>query len=388
MKKSLKKLALVSMSAITLGAVAPSISIFAQEESETTVETMADDTMSEETTIEEEEADASPLQKALEDIVKKYEEEYPEVGINRITIQPLEEDEDKEESEDLSVTLESEMDMSEETDETSDEEMTNEAMSDEEMVEVDPFEITIEGTDEKASEEVTVSYDARTGEEIPEEDDMMSEAEEGMDDMMSEAEEGMDDMSSEVEEGMDDMMSEESDGETTTEDAMSQEPMATIEFDQLASFDEIKAAAEEEAGMGEALEFVYSVNEETNVTEVAVFVYENTEEPTEGKMKTITLDATTLEVLKVEGSEDEEATDSEGNEVAAPKEGNGENQETSTEEKSEESTSEESKETTKEGEEKETTEEKAEETTKEKAEETTKEDSAKEPGELTTSTEK
>ncbi|MGF3183142.1 hypothetical protein ACQV2W_05165 [Facklamia sp. P12934] len=351
MKKSFKKLVLISMSAITLGAIAPTVSIFAQEDSETTVDSMIEDSM-EETTVEEDEEEVSPMQKALEEIVKKYQEDYPEVGINRIIIQPLEEDEE----DDLSVKVESEMGMA---DDESEEEMTQDEMSDEEMTEdemdeVDPFKITIEGTDEEAMEDVTVSYDARTKEEIPEDEneveDRMSEAEDTMDDMMSDAEDAMDDMMSDAEDAMDDMMSDNEESESDTEEEMSDEPLATIDFEDLAGFDEIKEAAEEEAGMGEALEFVYSVNEETDVTEVAVFVYENTEEPTEGKMMTITLDATTLEVLKVEGSEVEEAVDSEGNAVTSPQESNNggqdapSNEETTTEESEghEETTTEES----------------------------------------------
>lgn len=347
MRKSLKKLAMITVSAFTLAAVAPTFPAFAQDGDDATVEeslmedeeTFEMETTEEADSLEMEEAEPSELQVALEDIIAAFEADYPEVGITQVKVEPLEDMEDDMEG-DLSPSADipSVDELEEETTETEDglvgsagdlggedlevdlEEDSDEMdMLDEETSEEDPlamdeeteeaFEITIEGEDTETNEIVSISYDSTTGEELPEMEDDLGLGDEVN---VSEAETDLvEDTVDGLEEDTDlfDGSEEETEVDTLedTDDSMMEEP-SYLEFDQYADFDEVKETAEMEVPFGEAREYVLSINETNDQAEWEVTIHEDIEFPEEGRQAVVTLDAMTLEVLSVTGDIEIEET--------------------------------------------------------------------------------
>lgn len=372
MKKAImKKLTLVTLSTISLSAALPSSPIFAQEDMTTTMEAANLEDQQEDQEVEE----ASDLQKALEAALEQFKKDYPDVNISRLVVQPQEE---SEEADDLGQSMEEETAVEgEEAVETTTYE-ENEVDSIETISgDQDPYKISIEGLDGQ-EQAVEVAYDSITGEEIQDQDitDMMGEADEAVEvtdeaaDLSQEAEEMVEGAEEAVSSEVEDILGEDS----STED-LSQEP-AYLDFDAYKTFDEIKEAAEKEAGFGQALEFTYSINEETNKAEVEVVVYEDPENPLEGQQAQITFDPETLEILKVEGTM-EEGSDSQEMTPPATSQPTTEGEETTTESKEgEEKDKESSEESSQESEEssEETSEESTESTATEESKETTKAD--------------
>lgn len=371
MKKAMKKLTLVTLSTISLSAALPSSPIFAQEDMTTTMEAANLEDQQEDQEVEE----ASDLQKALEAALEQFKKDYPDVNISRLVVQPQEE---SEEADDLGQSMEEETAVEgEEAVETTTYE-ENEADSIETISgDQDPYKISIEGLDGQ-DQAVEVAYDSITGEEIQDQDitDMMGEADESVEvtdeaaDLSQEAEEMVEGAEEAVSSEAEDLL-----GEDSSAEDLSQEP-AYLDFDAYKTFDEIKEAAEKEAGFGQALEFTYSINEETNKAEVEVVVYEDPENPLEGQQAQITLDPETLEILKVEGTM-EEGSDSQEMTPPATSQPTTEGEETTTESKEgEEKDKESSEESSQESEEssEETSEESTESTATEESKETTKAD--------------
>lgn len=371
MKKAMKKLTLVTLSTISLSAALPSSPIFAQEDMTTTMEAANLEDQQEDQDVEE----ASDLQKALEAALEQFKKDYPDVNISRLVVQPQEE---SEEADDLGQSMEEETAVEgEEAVETTTYE-ENEVDSIETISgDQDPYKISIEGLDGQ-DQAVEVAYDSITGEEIQDQDitDMMGEADESVEvtdeaaDLSQEAEEMVEGAEEAVSSEAEDLL-----GEDSSAEDLSQEP-AYLDFDAYKTFDEIKEAAEKEAGFGQALEFTYSINEETNNAEVEVVVYEDPENPLEGQQAQITLDPETLEILKVEGTM-EEGSDSQEMTPPATSQPTTEGEETTTESKEgEEKDKESSEESSQESEEssEETSEESTESTATEESKETTKAD--------------
>ncbi len=371
MKKAMKKLTLVTLSTISLSAALPSSPIFAQEDMTTTMEAANLEDQQEDQDVEE----ASDLQKALEAALEQFKKDYPDVNISRLVVQPQEE---SEEADDLGQSMEEETAVEgEEAVETTTYE-ENEVDSIETISgDQDPYKISIEGLDGQ-DQAVEVAYDSITGEEIQDQDitDMMGEADESVEvtdeaaDLSQEAEEMVEGAEEAVSSEAEDLL-----GEDSSAEDLSQEP-AYLDFDAYKTFDEIKEAAEKEAGFGQALEFTYSINEETNKAEVEVVVYEDPENPLEGQQAQITLDPETLEILKVEGTM-EEGSDSQEMTPPATSQPTTEGEETTTESKEgEEKDKESSEESSQESEEssEETSEESTESTATEESKETTKAD--------------
>ena len=371
MKKAMKKLTLVTLSTISLSAALPSSPIFAQEDMTTTMEAANLEDQQEDQDVEE----ASDLQKALEAALEQFKKDYPDVNISRLVVQPQEE---SEEADDLGQSMEEETAVEgEEAVETTTYE-ENEVDSIETISgDQDPYKISIEGLDGQ-EQAVEVAYDSITGEEIQDQDitDMMGEADEAVEvtdeaaDLSQEAEEMVEGAEEAVSSEAEDLL-----GEDSSAEDLSQEP-AYLDFDAYKTFDEIKEAAEKEAGFGQALEFTYSINEETNKAEVEVVVYEDPENPLEGQQAQITLDPETLEILKVEGTM-EEGSDSQEMTPPATSQPTTEGEETTTESKEgEEKDKESSEESSQESEEssEETSEESTESTATEESKETTKAD--------------
>lgn len=298
----MKKLTLVTLSTLSLSAALPSLPIFAQDDVETTLENSLD-TEENATNLEEDE-EASDLQKALEKSLDQFKKDYSDVKIDRVVVQPYEEDEDQAEQNELEETIddvsEAVADDQEEADTTSleEDELLDSQANEEDQ---DPYKISIEGLDSQ-DQAVAVAYHSITGEEIVEDDtdELTNEAE----DLVQEAE----DLANEAEESVldeaEDLLGQDTNSESAEES--DKEPIY-LDFDAFKTFDEIKEKAEEEAGFGQALEFTYSINEESLKAEVEVVVYEDPENPLEGKQAQITLDPETLEIIKVEGTMDEEA---------------------------------------------------------------------------------
>lgn len=371
MKKAMKKLTLVTLSTISLSAALPSSPIFAQEDMTTTMEAANLEDQQEDQDVEE----ASDLQKALEAALEQFKKDYPDVNISRLVVQPQEE---SEEADDLGQSMEEETAVEgEEAVETTTYE-ENEVDSIETISgDQDPYKISIEGLDGQ-DQAVEVAYDSITGEEIQDQDitDMMGEADEAVEvtdeaaDLSQEAEEMVEGAEEAVSSEAEDLL-----GEDSSAEDLSQEP-AYLDFDAYKTFDEIKEAAEKEAGFGQALEFTYSINEETNKAEVEVVVYEDPENPLEGQQAQITFDPETLEILKVEGTM-EEGSDSQEMTPPATSQPTTEGEETTTESKEgEEKDKESSEESSQESEEssEETSEESTESTVTEESKETTKAD--------------
>lgn len=371
MKKAMKKLTLVTLSTISLSAALPSSPIFAQEDMTTTMEAANLEDQQEDQDVEE----ASDLQKALEAALEQFKNDYPDVNISRLVVQPQEE---SEEADDLGQSMEEETAVEgEEAVETTTYE-ENEVDSIETISgDQDPYKISIEGLDGQ-DQAVEVAYDSITGEEIQDQDitDMMGEADEAVEvtdeaaDLSQEAEEMVEGAEEAVSSEAEDLL-----GEDSSAEDLSQEP-AYLDFDAYKTFDEIKEVAEKEAGFGQALEFTYSINEETNKAEVEVVVYEDPENPLEGQQAQITLDPETLEILKVEGTM-EEGSDSQEMTPPATNQPTTEVEETTTESKEgEEKDKESSEESSQESEEssEETSEESTESTATEESKETTKAD--------------
>lgn len=371
MKKAMKKLTLVTLSTISLSAALPSSPIFAQEDMTTTMEAANLEDQQEDQDVEE----ASDLQKALEAALEQFKKDYPDVNISRLVVQPQEE---SEEADDLGQSMEEETAVEgEEAVETTTYE-ENEVESIETISgDQDPYKISIEGLDGQ-DQAVEVAYDSITGEEIQDQDitDMMGEADEAVEvtdeaaDLSQEAEEMVEGAEEAVSSEAEDLL-----GEDSSAEDLSQEP-AYLDFDAYKTFDEIKEEAEKEAGFGQALEFTYSINEETNKAEVEVVVYEDPENPLEGQQAQITLDPETLEILKVEGTM-EEGSDSQEMTPPATSQPTTEVEETTTESKEgEEKDKESSEESSQESEEssEETSEESTESTATEESKETTKAD--------------
>lgn len=371
MKKAMKKLTLVTLSTISLSAALPSSPIFAQEDMTTTMEAANLEDQQENQDVEE----ASDLQKALEAALEQFKNDYPDVNISRLVVQPQEE---SEEADDLGQSMEEETAVEgEEAVETTTYE-ENEVDSIETISgDQDPYKISIEGLDGQ-DQAVEVAYDSITGEEIQDQDitDMMGEADEAVEvtdevaDLSQEAEEMVEGAEEAVSSEAEDLL-----GEDSSAEDLSQEP-AYLDFDAYKTFDEIKEEAEKEAGFGQALEFTYSINEETNKAEVEVVVYEDPENPLEGQQAQITLDPETLEILKVEGTM-EEGSDSQEMTPPATNQPTTEVEETTTESKEgEEKDKESSEESSQESEEssEETSEESTESTATEESKETTKAD--------------
>lgn len=374
MKKAMKKLTLVTLSTISLSAALPSAPIFAQEDMTTTMEAANLEDQQGDQEVEE----ASDLQKALEAALEQFKKDYPDVNISRLVVQPQEE---SEEADDLGQSMEEDTAVEGEEAEEAVETTTyeeNEVDSIETISgDQDPYKISIEGLDGQ-EQAVEVAYDSITGEEIQDQDitDMMGEADEAVEvtdeaaDLSQEAEEMVEGAEEAVSSEAEDILGEDS----STED-LSQEP-AYLDFDAYKTFDEIKEAAEKEAGFGQALEFTYSINEETNKAEVEVVVYEDPENPLEGQQAQITFDPETLEILKVEGTM-EEGSDSQEMTPPATSQPTTEGEETTTESKEgEEKDKESSEESSQESEEssEETSEESTESTATEESKETTKAD--------------
>ncbi|MGX7144290.1 hypothetical protein ACWODI_01775 [Facklamia languida] len=371
MKKAMKKLTLVTLSTISLSAALPSSPIFAQEDMTTTMEAANLEDQQEDQEVEE----ASDLQKALEAALEQFKKDYPDVNISRLVVQPQEE---SEEADDLGQSMEEETAVEgEEAVETTTYE-ENEVDSIETISgDQDPYKISIEGLDGQ-DQAVEVVYDSITGEEIQDQDiaDMMGEADEAVEvtdeaaDLSQEAEEMVEGAEEAVSSEAEDLL-----GEDSSAEDLSQEP-AYLDFDAYKTFDEIKEEAEKEAGFGQALEFTYSINEETNKAEVEVVVYEDPENPLEGQQAQITFDPETLEILKVEGTM-EEGSDSQEMTPPATSQPTTEGEETTTESKEgEEKDKESSEESSQESEEssEETSEESTESTATEESKETTKAD--------------
>ncbi len=371
MKKAMKKLTLVTLSTISLSAALPSSPIFAQEDMTSTMEAANLEDQQEDQEVEE----ASDLQKALEAALEQFKKDYPDVNISRLVVQPQEE---SEEADDLGQSMEEETAVEgEEAVETTTYE-ENEVDSIETISgDQDPYKISIEGLDGQ-DQAVEVAYDSITGEEIQDQDitDMMGEADEAVEvtdeaaDLSQEAEEMVEGAEEAVSSEAEDLL-----GEDSSAEDLSQEP-AYLDFDAYKTFDEIKEVAEKEAGFGQALEFTYSINEETNKAEVEVVVYEDPENPLEGQQAQITLDPETLEILKVEGTM-EEGSDSQEMTPPATNQPTTEVEETTTESKEgEEKDKESSEESSQESEEssEETSEESTESTATEESKETTKAD--------------
>lgn len=371
MKKAMKKLTLVTLSTISLSAALPSSPIFAQEDMTTTMEAANLEDQQEDQDVEE----ASDLQKALEAALEQFKNDYPDVNISRLVVQPQEE---SEEADDLGQSMEEETAVEgEEAVETTTYE-ENEVDSIETISgDQDPYKISIEGLDGQ-DQAVEVAYDSITGEEIQDQDitDMKGEADEAVEvtdeaaDLSQEAEEMVEGAEEAVSSEAEDLL-----GEDSSAEDLSQEP-AYLDFDAYKTFDEIKEVAEKEAGFGQALEFTYSINEETNKAEVEVVVYEDPENPLEGQQAQITLDPETLEILKVEGTM-EEGSDSQEMTPPATNQPTTEVEETTTESKEgEEKDKESSEESSQESEEssEETSEESTESTATEESKETTKAD--------------
>ena len=371
MKKAMKKLTLVTLSTISLSAALPSSPIFAQEDMTSTMEAANLEDQQEDQEVEE----ASDLQKALEAALEQFKKDYPDVNISRLVVQPQEE---SEEADDLGQSMEEETAVEgEEAVETTTYE-ENEVDSIETISgDQDPYKISIEGLDGQ-DQAVEVAYDSITGEEIQDQDitDMMGEADEAVEvtdeaaDLSQEAEEMVEGAEEAVSSEAEDLL-----GEDSSAEDLSQEP-AYLDFDAYKTFDEIKEVAEKEAGFGQALEFTYSINEETNKAEVEVVVYEDPENPLEGQQAQITFDPETLEILKVEGTM-EEGSDSQEMTPPATNQPTTEVEETTTESKEgEEKDKESSEESSQESEEssEETSEESTESTATEESKETTKAD--------------
>lgn len=371
MKKAMKKLTLVTLSTISLSAALPSSPIFAQGDMTTTMEAANLEDQQEDQEVEE----ASDLQKALEAALEQFEKDYPDVNISRLVVQPQEE---SEEADDLGQSMEEETAVEgEEAVETTTYE-ENEVDSIETISgDQDPYKISIEGLDGQ-DQAVEVAYDSITGEEIQDQDitDMMGEADEAVEvtdeaaDLSQEAEEMVEGAEEAVSSEAEDLL-----GEDSSAEDLSKEP-AYLDFDAYKTFDEIKEEAEKEAGFGQALEFTYSINEESNKAEVEVVVYENPENPLEGQQAQITLDPETLEILKVEGTM-EEGSDSQEMTPPSTSQPTTEVEETTTESKEgEEKDKESSEESSQESEEssEETSEESTESTATEESKETTKAD--------------
>lgn len=371
MKKAMKKLTLVTLSTISLSAALPSSPIFAQEDMTTTMEAANLEDQQEDQDVEE----ASDLQKALEAALEQFKKDYPDVNISRLVVQPQEE---SEEADDLGQSMEEETAVEgEEAVETTTYE-ENEVDSIETISgDQDPYKISIEGLDGQ-DQAVEVAYDSITGEEIQDQDitDMMGEADESVE--VTDEAANLSQEAEEMVEGAEEAVSSEAEdllGEDSSAEDLSQEP-AYLDFDAYKTFDEIKEAAEKEAGFGQALEFTYSINEETNNAEVEVVVYEDPENPIEGQQAQITLDPETLEILKVEGTM-EEGSDSQEMTPPATSQPTTEGEETTTESKEgEEKDKESSEESSQESEEssEETSEESTESTATEESKETTKAD--------------
>lgn len=370
MKKAMKKLTLVTLSTISLSAALPSSPIFAQEDMTTTMEAANLEDQQEDQEVEE----ASDLQKALEAALEQFKKDYPDVNISRLVVQPQEE---SEEADDLGQSMEEETAVEgEEAVETTTYE-ENEVDSIETISgDQDPYKISIEGLDGQ-DQAVEVVYDSITGEEIQDQDiaDMMGEADEAVEvtdeaaDLSQEAEEMVEGAEEAVSSEAEDLL-----GEDSSAEDLSQEP-AYLDFDAYKTFDEIKETAEKEAGFGQALEFTYSINEETNKAEVEVVVYEDPENPLEGQQAQITLDPETLEILKVEGTM-EEGSDSQEMTPPATNQPTTEEETTTESKEGEEKDKESSEESSQESEEssEETSEESTESTATEESKETTKAD--------------
>lgn len=359
MKKTLKKFALISMSAMTVAAVAPIASISAQvNNSESTTVAEEAKASSETTEGEVAEEEGSDLQKAFKDAVEKFKETYPEVEFTGVTIKPLEEKEEasSEEASSEETTVE-ESTMAEASTEAEGEEATEE-----EKV----YEIELVGR--AAEEEVSAKYDSSTGEEIVE--DPMAET-------SSEETTVAGEMAEEVASEEITTMA----GETEAEDSLtaesSEEGMVAphegevlpIDLEAIKPLDEVTKLAEETAGFGEAYEWELTANPTDPETAVwFVKVAENPEKPEEGKQGEVSIDATTLEVLATSGditldsaeSGSKEASDSQSGEDKDSGESgesgetgeSGEDEETSAVDGSEEASAEETSEgeTTQEGE--------------------------------------
>ena len=296
MKKSLKKFALISMSAMTIASLLPVSDIGAQVNNSETTSVEETSIDSSETT-ETEEEEGSDLQKAFKDAVEAFKETYPEVDYTGVKIKPLEENEEEEFSESTEETTSEETTVEESTEEESEEE------------EEEVYEIEIMGLD--AEEEVSAKYDSSTGDEIVEEDAMSEVSSEttSEDDSMAAtvAVEGLEEETTELE------MSESTDTEASSEEtgamvAPNEGEILPIDMEAIKPLDEVTKLAEETAGFGKAYEWELTANPTDPETSVwFVKVAENAEKPEEGKQGEVSIDAQTLEVLATSGDIDLDA---------------------------------------------------------------------------------
>ena len=144
MKKTLKKLTIISMSALTIVGTVPSLVVFAQEgESEASSSELID------STTDEENLPSSLLQNSLEDLLEKFASENPKATIEKIVVKPL----DKEDLADV-VSDKVEDIIDEASKELDEESSESEVSSSEEMT----------STDEAADSQETVS-DGEAGDE-------------------------------------------------------------------------------------------------------------------------------------------------------------------------------------------------------------------------------
>ncbi|MGX7092691.1 PepSY domain-containing protein [Hutsoniella sourekii] len=285
MKKSLKKLALLSMSAMTLGAVAVNTVALAEDNSEAAAtsentETPAEETShveessvaaeasveaesaesaaesaSEEASVVEESAEAaqesaavpavateeeaSALQKAVKTSVETFRQTYPDVSVTKVSVEQLD---GLDQAVQNAETAISEVAEGEEVDTSVNENV---------------FKIQVEGRDETT--EYSLTYHSETQEVLEEE-------------------------------------TEELDAEDQAE------AIEALEFDNLLSFDKLTAIAIETAGYGQAIEWDLErdLNPEDKTT-VDIEVVEDITDPSKGRKAEITIDAVTGEVIKTEG---------------------------------------------------------------------------------------
>ncbi|WPJ90108.1 hypothetical protein [Facklamia hominis] len=319
MKKTLKKLTIISMSALTIAGTVPSLAVFAQEgESEASSSELID------SMTDEENLPSSLLQNSLEDLLEKFASENPKATIEKIVVKPLDKEDladvvsDKvediidEASKELDEeSSESEVSSSEETNLTDEAADSQETVSDGEAGdENDLYQIAFLAKDGEGKAFVK-SYQSDNLSPLPEK--VTEKLTTLLEDGQSELGSAIEAASEKVDEAMDSSSEEADAGETSSE--AEPEVQEGIQESSLAAFDEIKNKAEEIASYGQAREFIYSVNPETMATEVLVKVYENPQEPESGRQAEITLDAMSLEVIKAEGDLPETSEQAEGSQA-------------------------------------------------------------------------
>lgn len=294
MKNVLKKLSLLTLSAMTLASVAPYSVAFAQETATQTSE-------SESGLVEKE----SKYLVALKKAVKAFEAEYPEAKVSSIKIEPIEKEEsgsEEEESEAATSSVAGAVESAEEaaseaveTAETAGSELgvSLAGPSDESL---EPYKLVIEGKDAQTEEEFEFAYDLSKGQLLEEEVESGASADEEVE---SSEEAGAEAAPTTVATPAADPAATTVAPATPATGAESEAEVLDLKL--LEDFDKVKELAEEQAGYPEARKFELAISPETKAAEWKVTVIEDKEKPEAGRQATITIDAKKLEVVKVEG---------------------------------------------------------------------------------------